>query len=119
VAVEGWVVEKSASARGDDPDGMEQLLALAGRLYICPIGELELLYSVQSARDHDLRQDRLRDNFHSVAAPADIFERALRLQRDPVHHHEMWRRLPIPDPHEKHENTRLTERRAECYTCHL
>jgi predicted nucleic acid-binding protein len=27
----------------------------------------------------------------------DLFERALRLQRDLAHHHGMWHRIPIPD----------------------
>ena len=32
-----------------------------------------------------------------VAAPPDILERALALQRDLAHHHGMWHRTSIPD----------------------
>ena len=70
---------------------------LAGMLYICPVGELELLYSARSARDYDARRCLLHDNFLAAAAPPDLLERALRLQRDLAHHHGMWHRIPIPD----------------------
>ena len=39
----------------------------------------------------------MHDSFDVIAAPADIFERALRLQRDLAHHHGLWHRIPIPD----------------------
>jgi predicted nucleic acid-binding protein len=32
-----------------------------------------------------------------VAAPPDIFDRALQLQQDLAHHHGTWHRTPIPD----------------------
>jgi len=66
-------------------------------LYICPVGELEQLYAARSARDYDALQRALHDSFEIVSAPPDIFERALRLQRDLAHHHGMWHRTPIPD----------------------
>jgi predicted nucleic acid-binding protein len=97
VAVRGWIVDKRAAARGSDPVVSGQLIELAGWLYVCPVGELELLYSARSARDYDARRDQLHDNFESVAAPPDLLERALRLQRDLAHHHGMWHRIPIPD----------------------
>jgi predicted nucleic acid-binding protein len=97
VAVTGWVVDKSAAARAGDPTIGPQLLALAGALRICPVGELEQLFSARSADDYDARRDQLHDSFESVDAPEDIFERALRLQRDLAHHHGMWHRTPIPD----------------------
>jgi predicted nucleic acid-binding protein len=97
VAVSGWVIDKSAAARGSDPVVREQLVALAGALYICPVGELEQLFSARSARDYDAERDRIHDDYRAVAPPPDIFERALRLQRDLAHHHGMWHRLPIPD----------------------
>ena len=97
MAVGGWIVDKSAAARGSDPVVSDQLIELAGLLYICPVGELELLYSARSARDYDEQRDQLHDNFESVAAPPDLLERALRLQRDLAHHHGMWHRTPIPD----------------------
>lgn len=94
----GWVLDKSAASReDDDPDVRAQLAELAGTLYVCPVTELEWLYSARSARDYDVRRDLLHRSMETVAAPADIFERALRLQRDLAHHHGMWHRIPIPD----------------------
>lgn len=73
------------------------MAALAGLLFVCPIGELEQLYSARSARDyHDLKDD-LHANFEIASPPEDIFDRALRLQQDLAHHHGMWHRTPIPD----------------------
>jgi predicted nucleic acid-binding protein len=97
VAVSGWIVDKSALARESDPVVGEQLIGLAGQLYICPVGELEFLYAARSARDYDARRDLLHDNFLFAPAPPDIFERAQRLQRDLAHYHGMWHRIPIPD----------------------
>ena len=97
MAVRGWVVDKSAAARGTDPIVSEQLIELAGALYLCLVGELEQLYSARSARDYDEQREQLHDTFTSVAAPPDLLERALRLQRDLAHHHGMWHRTPIPD----------------------
>jgi predicted nucleic acid-binding protein len=75
----------------------EQLVALAGQLYICPMGELEQLYSTQSARDYDAQRDRIHDDYRTADPPPDIFARGLRLQRDLAHYHGMWHRIPIPD----------------------
>jgi predicted nucleic acid-binding protein len=97
VAVRGWLLDKSAAARGSDPVVGAQLAELAGALHICPVGELEQLYSARSARDYDVLREQLHDSFPTVDAPPDIFERALRLQRDLAHHHGMWHRTPIPD----------------------
>jgi predicted nucleic acid-binding protein len=93
----GWVLDKSAAARSGDPAIGPQLAALAGSLFLCPIGELEQLYSARSAADYDGLQTMLRASFETVAAPADVFERALRLQRDLAHHQGMWHRTPISD----------------------
>jgi len=97
VAVSGWVIDKSAAVRGNDPVVGQQLAELAGMLYVCPVGELEQLYSARSARDYDTLREMLHDRFETVAAPPDILDRALRLQRDLAHHHGMWHRTPIPD----------------------
>jgi predicted nucleic acid-binding protein len=97
VAINGWIIDKSAAARGSDPVAREHLVALAGQLYICPVGELEQLFSARSARDYDAERDRIHDDYRAVAPPPDIFVRALRLQRDLAHHHGMWHRVPIPD----------------------
>lgn len=95
--VAGWVLDKSAAARASDPSVGRELEALAGSLFICPVGELEQLYSARSARDYDALRADLRASLEAVAAPGDILDRALNLQRDLAHHHGMWHRTPIPD----------------------
>jgi predicted nucleic acid-binding protein len=70
---------------------------LAGLLYLCPVGELEQLYSSRSARDYDKLKAAVHESFDVVAPPIDIFDRALGLQRDLAHHQGMWHRTPIPD----------------------
>ena len=97
MALAGWILDKSAAARAENPRLALQLQELTGSLFICPIGELEQLYSARSAQDYDLLKSDLRANFDVVAAPPDVLERALRLQRDLAHHHGMWHRTPIPD----------------------
>ena len=97
MAVTGWVLDKSAAARAADERVGAQLAELAGQLYLCPVGELEQLYSARSARHYDQLQTELHAAFEMVAAPPDILDRALELQRDLAHHHGMWHRTPIPD----------------------
>lgn len=97
MAVAGWILDKSAAARADSPRVALQLQELAGSLFVCPVGELEQLYSARSAQDYDALKADLRANFDIVAAPPDVLDRALRLQRDLAHHHGMWHRTPIPD----------------------
>jgi predicted nucleic acid-binding protein len=97
VAVNGWLIDKSAAERSHHPIVSAQLAELANALYVCPMGELEQLYSARSGPDYDRLQQALHDGFERVAAPPDIFERALRLQRDLAHRHGLWHRMPIPD----------------------
>jgi predicted nucleic acid-binding protein len=97
VAVRGWLLDKSAAARSGDESVGTQLAELAGSLFLCPVGELEQLYSARSAKDYDALEADLRDTFEIVATPPDLFERAHDLQRDLAHHHGMWHRTPIPD----------------------
>jgi predicted nucleic acid-binding protein len=97
VAVRGWVLDKGAAVRAGDAAVGAALADLAGSLFVCPVGELEQLYSARSAHDYDELQADLRASFPSVAAPPDVLDRALRLQRDLAHHHGMWHRTPIPD----------------------
>jgi predicted nucleic acid-binding protein len=82
---------------GVGPSVGRELEALAGSLFICPVGEPERLYAARSARDYDALQADLRASLEAVAAPGDILDRALNLQRDLAHHHGMWHRTPIPD----------------------
>lgn len=97
MALNAWLLDKSAAARAGEPAIRQQLELLAGFLYLCPVGELEQLYSARSARDYDALKADLHESFDVVAPPADIFGRALGLQRDLAHHHGMWHRTPIPD----------------------
>lgn len=97
MAVRGWLLDKSAAARSGDERVGAQLAELAGSLFLCPVGELEQLYSARSARDYDALEADLRDTFEIVATPPDLFDRAHDLQRDLAHHHGMWHRTPIPD----------------------
>lgn len=97
MALRGWLLDKSAAARADEPATRSHLEELAGSLYLCPIGELEQLYSARSSRDYDALKGALHESFDVVAPPPDIFDRALALQRDLAHHHGMWHRTPIPD----------------------
>ena len=91
------MLDKSAAINARHPRVAAELAALAGRLFVCPIGELEQLYSARSADDYDALKADLRAAFGAVIAPADILDRALRLQADLAHHHGMWHRTPIPD----------------------
>jgi predicted nucleic acid-binding protein len=97
VALTEWILDKSAAARASDPSVASQLSELAGSLAICPVGQLEQLYSARSAGDYDLLDAELRSAFDIIPAPVEAFDLALRLQRDLAHHHGMWHRTPIPD----------------------
>ncbi|MGH7763288.1 MAG: PIN domain-containing protein [Candidatus Dormibacteraceae bacterium] len=97
MAVTGWILDKSAAARTDNPRVRPQLEEMAGSLFICPVGELEQLYSARSSEDYDALKVDLNASFEVVVAPPDLLERALRLQRDLAHRHGMWHRTPIPD----------------------
>ena len=52
MAVRGWLLDKSAAARSGYRGVAEQLAELAGSLFLCPVGQLEQLYSARSARDY-------------------------------------------------------------------
>lgn len=93
----GWVLDKSAAVHATHSRVAAELAELAGRLFVCPIGELEQLYSARSAHDYDALKADLRATFGMVTAPPDILDRALRLQADLAHQHGMWHRTPIPD----------------------
>jgi len=97
VALSGWLLDKSAAVRTDDPNVRARLAELAEEFYICPIGELEQLYSTRSAAEYERQREDLHARFQTIFAPPDILERALRLQRDLAHHHGLWHRVSIPD----------------------
>lgn len=97
MALGGWILDKSAAARVAEPKIAKALDELVGRLCVCPVSQLEQLYSARSAKDYDEMRSQLENSFEVVSAPPDVFERALTLQRDLAHHHGMWHRTPIPD----------------------
>ena len=97
MAIAGWIVDKSVATRAHEQVVGAQLAELAGRLFVCPVGELEQLYSARSAVDYDRMKESLRSDVGIAAAPPDVFDRALSLQHDLAHHHGMWHRTPIPD----------------------
>jgi len=91
-----WILDKSAHVRlavgSQLPEGIQP-----AQLAICEMGMLEWLYSAQSAKYYDTQAIELRETFHVVEAPGDIFARVLRLQSDLAHHHSMWHRRAIGD----------------------
>lgn len=97
MALTGWILDKSAAALADDPVVGAGLAELAGSLFVCPVGELEQLYSARSAADYDALKSSLQASLRIVPAPPDLLDRALRLQEALAHHHGMWHRTPIPD----------------------
>jgi len=97
VAVRGWVLDKSAAVRLRDPVVQSRLDEIADQLFICPIGELEQLFSARSADDYEKVRDELHATLQIAAVPLDILDRGLRLQRDLAHHHGLWHRVSIPD----------------------
>ena len=98
MAVAGWVLDKSAVVlAAENPDVAQQVSRLHDQLFVCPVGELEQLYSARSGAEYDRMKADIHHSFRIIAAPADIFDRALRLQKDLAHHHGMWHRIPIPD----------------------
>ena len=97
MAVAGWVLDKSAAGRDGNPGVRSQLDELLGSLFICPVGELEQLYSARSSKDYDTLKAELHSSFDLVDPPPDLLARVLELQRDLAHHHGMWHRTPMPD----------------------
>ena len=97
MAIDGWILDKSAVARSREPGVRTQLEELAGLLWICPVGELEQLYSTRSATDYDALAAELHGTMPRAAPPPDLLDLALALQRDLAHHHGLWHRTPIPD----------------------
>lgn len=97
MAVAGWLLDKSAAVRLGDAGVAEQIDELVGSLFLCPVGQLEQLHSARSGADYESLRAHLAASFDVVAAPSDLLDRALQLQRDLAAHHGMWHRIPIPD----------------------
>ena len=95
--MKGWLFDKSAAAREHLPVFGEQIAELNGKLCVCPMIQLERLYSARSATEYDAIATRLRTGLVVVDAAPDAFEQALALQHDLAHHHGMWHRIPTAD----------------------
>ena len=76
MAIDGWIVDTSAVSRSREPGVRAQLEELTGRLWICPVGELEQLYSTRSAADYDALAAELDETMQRAPAPPDLLDRA-------------------------------------------
>ena len=74
MALSGWILDKSAAARSVDTRVRVQLSELARWLYVCPVGQLEQLYSARSAGDYDAIDAEFRDTFEVVSPPSNVFD---------------------------------------------
>ncbi len=54
----------------------------AGLIAVCPVVELEFLYTARSVTDRDWLQHQLRSVFGWVAIPDRVYERAAEIQHD-------------------------------------
>ncbi len=59
------MLDRSATSRAADGPIASELARLAGSLFVCPVGELEQLYSARSAQDDDALKAVLRSSFRS------------------------------------------------------
>ncbi|MGV0700678.1 PIN domain-containing protein [Mycolicibacter sinensis] len=91
-----WLLDKSAHVRLVGGAALPDDIDLAD-VALCEMSELEWLYSARSAADYDSQSAAVRDAYPVLPAPADIFDRVRRLQRDLAHHRGMWHRTPLPD----------------------
>ncbi|BAK37490.1 hypothetical protein MLP_44760 [Microlunatus phosphovorus NM-1] len=96
MALNLWIIDKSAHVRLIGGSPLPAGISPA-RLAICEMGLLEWLYSARSALDYDTQHTELREMFHIVEAPANIFDRVLQLQADLAHHRSMWHRRALGD----------------------
>lgn len=96
MALNLWIIDKSAHVRFIGGSPLPAGISPA-RLAICEMGLLEWLYSARSALDYDTQHTELRETFHIVEAPANIFDRVLQLQADLAHHRSMWHRRALGD----------------------
>ena len=79
----GYLVDTSAFVRlAREPtvrDGWREQIG-AGVLAICPVTELEILFSARSKQHRDEMRSVLRDAFRWVVMPDRVFERATSVQ---------------------------------------
>ncbi len=78
----GYLVDKSALARWDEPTVaavLEPALA-AGLLWSCPPAELEVLYSCRYHGEYQAVREERADSYHSAPLEADVGAVAMELQ---------------------------------------
>jgi predicted nucleic acid-binding protein len=97
MAVAESLVDKSAWARLAKPGVAQVLLPLlsAGRLAVCGMTELEVLYSVRSADEHRRVRLELR-GLERLATPDEVWDRALEVH-GALAERGQHRTVPIPD----------------------
>lgn len=81
-AVARYLADTSALSRLDRPviDAALSPLIEAGQVAMCPMVELEVLFSARSPDDYRRRQRQLRDGFERLAMPDEVWQRALEVQ---------------------------------------
>jgi hypothetical protein len=72
VAIAGWIVDRSAAARSSDPAVSAQLAALADAIFICPMSQLEQLYSARSGWGYNRMQEALHDGIGDYSRIAEV-----------------------------------------------
>ncbi|MGH3713637.1 MAG: PIN domain nuclease [Micromonosporaceae bacterium] len=78
-----YLVDTSALLRLARDEAIGQLWAEprdAGLLAVCPVTELELLYTARSRRERDVMLDKLRSTFTWVVMPDRVFDHAAQTQ---------------------------------------
>ena len=96
MALTGWILDKSAAARADDPVVGAGLAELAGSLFVCPVGELEQLYSARSAADYDALKSSLHASFRIVRVGVPVQVQGLAIQPGDLLHGDENGLLKIP-----------------------
>jgi predicted nucleic acid-binding protein len=81
-AIARYLGDTSALGRLGRPaiDAVLGPMVEAGNIAICPMIELELLFSARSPTDYQRRQRQLRVGFESLSMPDEIWQRALQVQ---------------------------------------
>ncbi|MGH3686876.1 MAG: PIN domain nuclease [Pseudonocardiaceae bacterium] len=97
MAVADHLVDKSAWARLAKPAVAQVVLPLlnAGRLAVCGMTELEVLYSVRSAHEHRRVRQELR-GLERLATPDEVWDRAVEVH-SALAERGQHRSVAIPD----------------------
>ena len=84
MAVSSFLIDRSALARIGHPAvlGTWSTIVQAGRVHICPVTELEVLYSARSFADFEADSADLRAIYPWTPVPERAWERAKEVQRE-------------------------------------